>query len=65
MSERNPEHYLSRAKELRTEAARRSDEIARNILINAAEQCEQMARNLELRGPLKLPDGLKPGHASH
>lgn len=55
MPHRTPEHYRNRAKELLAEADKRSDDIARNILIHAAQQCEQMAADLELRGRIQLP----------
>lgn len=56
MTQRSAEHYLNGAQELRAAAAKRHrDEIASRILLNAAEQCERRARDLELRGMLKLP----------
>jgi hypothetical protein len=49
MSGRSPQHYRNRARELRAEAASREEEISREILIHVAEQCEQMAAEIEAR----------------
>lgn len=47
---------------MRAAASERSDEIARAVLLNAAEQCEGRARDLELRGMLKLPGDPATAH---
>ena len=49
MPNRTPQHYRNRANELRAEAARRAEDVSRNILIHVAEQCEQMANEIEAR----------------
>lgn len=55
MPHRDAQHYRNRAKELKAEAAKRTDDIAKNVLLHAAEQCEQMARDFDLRGRVQLP----------
>jgi hypothetical protein len=49
MPERSSQHYRNRASELRAEAAGRAEAITRDILIHVAEQCEQMAAEIEAR----------------
>jgi len=46
---RTPQHYRNRASELRAEAAHRAEDVSRDILIHVAEQCEQMADEIEAR----------------
>ena len=49
MPQRSPQHYRNRARELRAEAAGRTEAITRDILIHVAQQCEQMAAEIEAR----------------
>lgn len=46
---RSAEHYRNRARELREQAAAREEKISREILMNAAEQCEEMAVAIEAK----------------
>ena len=53
MPNRSPQHYRTRASELRAEAAARAEEVSRDILLHVAEQCEQMASEIEARAEAK------------
>src|SRR6185437_7482682 len=49
MPNRSPQHYRNRANELRAEAAGRAEELTRDILLHVAQQCEQLAAEIEAR----------------
>ncbi|HWF64657.1 MAG TPA: hypothetical protein VN685_08610 [Rhizomicrobium sp.] len=49
MPNRSPQHYRNRASELRAEAAGRAEELSRDILLHVAQQCEQLAAEIEAR----------------
>lgn len=49
MPHRNPQHYRNRARELRVEAGGRAEDVTRLILMNVADQCEQLANEMEAR----------------